>query len=99
MDRLILGRGAGSFVGGFLMKAYGTRVTFRILGVSAFCVAVFYFFFNRWYIIPKHHCQEKEKTAVPAQVSVKENGTDKENNDNGHVNVAFSEEKPNNAAA
>jgi len=91
-----MGRGAGSFVGGFLMKGYGTRATFRILGVAAFATAIFYFLFNRLYIIPKHRRQEKQKKAIPVQqVAAKENGTDKnQKGDNGHVNDAFVVEKP-----
>jgi len=77
------------------MKAYGTRATFRILGVAAFGTATFYFCFNQLYIIPMHRRQEREKKVTPVhQVAVKENVPDKEEKeDKGHVNEAFSPEK------
>jgi len=54
-----LGKGAGSFIGGFLMKwlggdsidkTAGTRATFRVLGVAAAATGVLYFLFNIFYI-------------------------------------------------
>jgi len=70
------------------MKAYGTRVTFRIMGISAFCVGFSYLLFNRLYIIPKHRRQEKKKKAIPTQqVAVKEQDA------KGHANAAFTEDK------
>ena len=54
-----LGRGFGTFVGGFLMKwlggdaidkTVGTRGTFRVLGVVAAITAIVYFIFNIFYL-------------------------------------------------
>ena len=54
-----MGQGAGSFIGGFLMKwlggdsidkTTGTRATFRVLGVAAAVTGILYFFFNIFYI-------------------------------------------------
>lgn len=76
------------------MKAYGTRVTFRIMGAAAFCSATVYFLTNCLYIIPKHRRQEKEKAVPDPQNAVDENGADKgEQNDNSHVNAGFTGEK------
>ncbi len=63
-----MGRGIGTFVGGFLMKWFGggsqdktigTRATFRLLGVVAAIVALLYFLFNIFYIRRKNN-NEKE---------------------------------------
>ena len=54
-----LGRGAGTFIGGFLMKwlgggsldkTTGTRATLRVLGVAALITGIVYFIFNIFFI-------------------------------------------------
>jgi hypothetical protein len=53
-----MGRGAGTFIGGFLMKylantedkTHGMRATFRVLGVVSIVTAILYFLFNIFYI-------------------------------------------------
>jgi hypothetical protein len=62
---VVKGRGLGSFVGGFLMKFYGTRSTFRILGVAAFFVGLNYFLFNIFYIRRKRLAKEKIDKKTP----------------------------------
>ena len=52
-------------VGGFLMKFYGTRSTFRILGVAAFFVGLNYFLFNIFYIRRKRLTKEKMDKKTP----------------------------------
>ena len=84
-----VGRGAGSFIGGFLMKDYGTRSAFRILGVAAFCTAVFYFLFNQLYIRPKNRRLQQEKKALD-HVQLDNDVIDQK----GIENLAFSAEKP-----
>jgi len=63
LKKIQLGRGMGSLVGGFMMRALspdpltsldiGTRATFRYLGVAAFATGFFYFLFNQLYIRPR----------------------------------------------
>jgi hypothetical protein len=65
---VIKGRGLGSFVGGFLMKFYGTRSTFRILGAAAFFVGLNYFFFNLFYIRRKRLNKEKVDKKTPDEL-------------------------------
>ena len=65
--KIKLGRGMGSLVGGFMMRALspdpltsldiGTRATFRYLGVAAFATGFFYFLFNQLYIRPRANKQ------------------------------------------
>ncbi|KAK6617965.1 hypothetical protein RUM44_002407 [Polyplax serrata] len=45
-----VGRGAGSLIGGYLMKAFGTRQTYRIFAVFSVIVGFLYYFFNQFYI-------------------------------------------------
>ncbi|KAK4026589.1 hypothetical protein OUZ56_015594 [Daphnia magna] len=65
-----IGRGLGSLVGGFLMKYYGTRATFRILGVGALFVGVLYFFFNVFYIRRRHLNREKIEKKMPDEPDI-----------------------------
>ena len=77
-----LGRGFGTFVGGFLMKwlggggpdkTVGTRGTFRILGVIAAITAVVYFLFNIFYLRPRYNLKANEKTVddeIPSSIVV-----------------------------
>lgn len=83
-----LGRGFGTFVGGFLMKwlrgggpdkTVGTRGTFRIPGVTAAITAIVYFLFNIFYLRPRYNLKaENEKTVdnkIPTVVvTAKEGG-------------------------
>ena len=69
------------------MKGFGTRQTFRILGVAAFLTALFYFFFNQFYIIPKH------KDKLPGAVSDREEPVDQEETSRGFTNCAFQSER------
>ena len=49
------------------MKSYGTRATYRILGVSAFVVAILYFFFNIFYIRRRRLNAEKSEKVTPEE--------------------------------
>lgn len=83
-----LGRGFGTFVGGFYMKwlrggdpdkTVGTRGTFRIPGVTAAIKAIVYFLFNIFYLRPRYNLKaENEKTVdnkIPTVVvTAKEGG-------------------------
>lgn len=45
-----VGKGAGSLVGGYLMKAFGTRPTFQIFAVFSLLTGIMYGLFNQFYI-------------------------------------------------
>lgn len=45
-----VGRGAGSLVGGYLMKYFGTRPTYQIFAASTLLTGCIYFLFNKFYI-------------------------------------------------
>ncbi|XP_016840927.1 major facilitator superfamily domain-containing protein 6 isoform X1 [Nasonia vitripennis] len=45
-----VGKGSGSLIGGYLMKAFGTRPTYQIFSVVSLVVGLIYFFFNLLYL-------------------------------------------------
>ncbi|XP_069689213.1 major facilitator superfamily domain-containing protein 6-like [Periplaneta americana] len=45
-----VGKGAGSLIGGYMMKAFGTRPTYRIFAVSCTITGTVYFLFNKFYL-------------------------------------------------
>lgn len=45
-----LGKGLGSLIGGFLMKAFGTRPTYQIFAVLSLITGLVYFLFNSFYL-------------------------------------------------
>ncbi|KAJ8683434.1 hypothetical protein QAD02_019226 [Eretmocerus hayati] len=45
-----VGKGSGSLIGGFLMKFFGTRPTYRIFAVMTLVIGLLYFFFNLLYL-------------------------------------------------
>ena len=78
-----MGRGAGTFIGGFLMKwlsaggadkTAGMRATFRVLGVASAVTAVVYFLFNIFYIRRLHskaqQCDEPQEECQVKEVGV-----------------------------
>ena len=79
-----LGRGFGTFVGGFLMKwlggdaidkTVGTRGTFRVLGVVAAITAIVYFIFNIFYLRQRNDIKtDGDKNNDELVVTVKECG-------------------------
>lgn len=72
-----LGRGFGTFVGGFLMKwlrgggpdkTVGTRGTFRIPGVTAAITAIVYFLFNIFYLRPRYNLKAENEKKVDNKI-------------------------------
>nr|CAD7406575.1 unnamed protein product [Timema poppensis] len=65
------GKGVGSLVGGYLMKGFGTRSTFRIFSVMCTITGIGYFLFNRFYLSrrPQSEGNEigKKKVVPPTQ--------------------------------
>lgn len=45
-----VGKGAGSLIGGYLMKFFGTRPTYQIFACATFVTGCMYFLFNKFYI-------------------------------------------------
>jgi len=57
---LFTGKGSGSLVGGYLMKAVGTRATFQIFSAVTLITGCIYYAFNHIYIVKRRHDQEKQ---------------------------------------
>jgi uncharacterized membrane protein len=47
---MVTGKGAGSLIGGYMMKAFGTRPTYRIFAVACTVTGLLYFLFNKFYL-------------------------------------------------
>uniref|UniRef100_A0A1B6CUD4 Major facilitator superfamily (MFS) profile domain-containing protein n=1 Tax=Clastoptera arizonana TaxID=38151 RepID=A0A1B6CUD4_9HEMI len=54
-----VGKGAGSLIGGYLMKAVGTRPTYQIFSVVMLITGCLYYIFNHFYIVRRAHLLHK----------------------------------------
>ncbi|CAH2050547.1 unnamed protein product, partial [Iphiclides podalirius] len=54
-----VGKGAGSLIGGYLMKFVGTRPTYQIFALATFLTGCVYYLFNKFYI-GKRPCIDDE---------------------------------------
>lgn len=56
----ILGRGSGSFIGGFLLATVGTREAFRVMGYLAAGGGVIYGFLHAFWLrrFDLHHAEQ-----------------------------------------
>ncbi|CAG4978357.1 unnamed protein product [Parnassius apollo] len=50
-----VGKGAGSLIGGYLMKFVGTRPTYQIFALATFLTGCIYYLFNKFYIGKRSH--------------------------------------------
>ena len=60
---VLAGKGAGSLIGGYLMKLVGTRNTYRVFAAGALGAGVVYFLFNRFYLRHRAAAKQDEKGA------------------------------------
>lgn len=80
------GKGAGSLIGGYLMKGFGTRPTYRIFAVITLATGLVYFFFNLGYLkkrpqtegndIVKKKPKTIEEKSPKGKESIRQNGFD-----------------------
>ncbi|CAK1540106.1 unnamed protein product [Leptosia nina] len=66
-----VGKGAGSLIGGYLMKFFGTRPTYRLFAAATLVTGCIYFLFNRFCIRKLVKCRENDisrKNALPSDV-------------------------------
>lgn len=49
---LLTGKGAGSLIGGYLMKGFGTKITYQLFAASMVLTGCMYYVFNKVYIEP-----------------------------------------------
>ncbi|XP_012278915.1 uncharacterized protein LOC105698878 [Orussus abietinus] len=74
-----VGRGCGSLIGGYLMKAFGTRPTYQIFAVVSLATGVIYYIFNMAYLKKRPQVEGndivKKKPKPPKDTGGLENGT------------------------
>lgn len=76
MINIFLGKSAGSLVGGYLMKAFGTRPTYQIFAGATFVTGCIYFIFNKFYISKRKTndendiCKKKKPSSLDIECKV-----------------------------
>ncbi|XP_014475559.1 PREDICTED: uncharacterized protein LOC106744924 [Dinoponera quadriceps] len=83
-----VGKGSGSLIGGYLMKAFGTRPTYQIFAVVTLVTGIIYFVFNAAYL--KRRPQPEGNDIVKK----KPKSIDMKSNLEKHTNDINLEEKP-----
>ncbi|XP_022822081.1 uncharacterized protein LOC111353335 [Spodoptera litura] len=74
-----VGKGAGSLIGGYLMKFFGTRPTYQIFAGATFITGCIYYLFNKFYLRKRavsyddDFCKKKQ---TPADVEGNETNKD-----------------------
>ncbi|KYN08335.1 Major facilitator superfamily domain-containing protein 6-B [Cyphomyrmex costatus] len=82
-----VGKGSGSLIGGYLMKAFGTRPTYQIFSVVTLLTGIIYFIFNVTYL--------KKRSQIEGNdiVKKKPKNIDKQDSPEKHTNDISLEEK------
>ncbi|XP_066601074.1 uncharacterized protein [Prorops nasuta] len=79
-----VGKGSGSLIGGYLMKAFGTRPTYQIFAVVCLVTGFLYYFFNVGYLRKRPQVEGNDIVKkVPKKVEKSENSLE-----NGAVEMA-----------
>nr|XP_031830685.1 uncharacterized protein LOC116426193 [Nomia melanderi] len=82
-----VGKGSGSLIGGYLMKAFGTRPTYRIFAVITLITGLMYYIFNVAYL--------KKRPQVEGNDIVKKKPKKMENQNGVEIiEIAMEEKKP-----
>ncbi|XP_025829071.1 uncharacterized protein LOC108740930 [Agrilus planipennis] len=83
-----VGKGAGSLIGGYSIKIFGTRQTYRIFSVATAVTGLLYFFFNFFYINRRKKKQEQEKeTEKKNDINMDNKDSSKDSIKNTHENI------------
>ncbi|KAL2750551.1 Major facilitator superfamily domain-containing protein 6-A [Vespula maculifrons] len=82
-----VGKGSGSLIGGYLMKAFGTRPTYQIFAVISLVTGLIYFFFNALYLKKRPQVEGNDIVKKkPKTIAENQNGLDR-----GIVEIALDE--------
>ncbi|XP_014238903.1 major facilitator superfamily domain-containing protein 6-like [Trichogramma pretiosum] len=73
-----VGKGAGSLVGGYLIKFYGTRPTYQIFSVVTLFTGFLYLFFNLTYLAKRPQVEGNEIVKKEPKVTTKETAVQKD---------------------
>ncbi|XP_043287431.1 major facilitator superfamily domain-containing protein 6-B [Venturia canescens] len=75
-----VGKGSGSLIGGYLMKAFGTRPTYQIFAAASLITGIVYFMFNYLYLKKRPQVEGndivKKKPKVKKSSNIEANGLD-----------------------
>lgn len=85
-----VGKGSGSLIGGYLMKAFGTRPTYQIFAVISLVTGLMYFFFNLLYLKKRPQVEGNDIVKKkPKTMTANQNGLER----GGIIEIALDEKK------
>lgn len=73
------GKGAGSLIGGYLMKFFGTRPTYQIFACATFITGCIYYLFNTFYLRKRATSYDSDfckKKQTPTDIECNETNKD-----------------------
>lgn len=83
-----VGKGSGSLIGGYLMKAYGTRPTYRIFAVITLITGLMYYIFNVAYLKKRPQVEGNDIVKKKPKNVQNQNGLE-----SGIIEIALEEKK------
>ncbi|XP_012526802.2 uncharacterized protein LOC105831309 [Monomorium pharaonis] len=76
-----VGKGSGSLIGGYLMKAFGTRSTYQIFAVVTLMTGIVYFIFNATYLKKRSQLEGNDIVKKKPKNINKQDNSEKQTND------------------
>lgn len=89
---LFAGKGSGSLIGGYLMKAFGTRPTYRIFAVMTLITGIMYYIFNVAYLKKQPQTEGNDIVKKKPKTVDKQNGLE-----SGTIEIGLEEKGKNGA--
>nr|XP_003706892.1 PREDICTED: uncharacterized protein LOC100883226 [Megachile rotundata] len=83
-----VGKGSGSLIGGYLMKAFGTRPTYRIFAVMTLITGIMYYIFNVAYLKKRPQVEGNDIVKKKPKKVENQNGLE-----SGIIEIALEEKK------
>ncbi|XP_050598666.1 uncharacterized protein LOC126926383 [Bombus affinis] len=83
-----VGKGSGSLIGGYLMKAFGTRPTYRIFAMITLITGIMYYIFNVAYLKKQPQVEGNDIVKKKPKNVGNQNGVE-----NGIIEIALEEKK------
>lgn len=83
-----VGKGSGSLIGGYLMKAFGTRPTYRIFAMITLITGIMYYIFNVAYLKKQPQVEGNDIVKKKPKNLGNQNGVE-----NGIIEIALEEKK------
>lgn len=83
-----VGKGSGSLIGGYLMKAFGTRPTYRIFAVITLITGMMYYIFNVAYLKKRPQVEGNDIVKKKPKKMANQNGLE-----NGTIEIGMEEKQ------